>query len=94
MFGGHTLYCDGTIFALVAGGSLYLKADDTNREAFVKRGLKAFKPFPDREEVMSYYEAPPEIFEHEDAMRSWVGGSVAAGVRGSKNSRKKKVVTS
>jgi len=28
---------------------------------------------------MSYYEAPPEIFEDPDAMRSWCAGSIDAG---------------
>jgi DNA transformation protein len=82
MFGGYCLYCDGTVFALVADGALYLKADNVNREDFTGRGLKPFKPFPDRDEVMSYYEAPPEIFEDADAMRVWVGGGVQAGLRG------------
>jgi DNA transformation protein and related proteins len=84
MFGGYCLYCDETVFALVAGGALYLKADDVHRDRFIARGLKAFKPFADRDEVMSYYEAPPEIFEDSDAMRLWVGGAVEAGRRGSK----------
>ena len=84
MFGGYCLYCDFTVFALVAGGALYLKADDAHRDRFIARGLKAFKPFADRDEVMSYYEAPPEIFEDSDAMRLWVGGAVEAGRRGSK----------
>jgi len=81
MFGGHCLYCDGVVFALVASNSLYLKADDGNRARFVDRRLKPFKPFPDRDEVMSYYEAPAEIFEDSKAMRDWVGSSVAAGRR-------------
>jgi DNA transformation protein len=81
MFGGYCLYCDGQVFALVANQSLYLKADDTNRSQFQQRGLKPFRPFEDREEVMSYYEAPPEIFEDPDQMRLWCGGAIDAGRR-------------
>ena len=81
MFGGHCLYCDGVVFALVANNALFLKADDTNREAFTARGSKAFRPFEDQDASMSYYEAPPEIFEDSDAMREWCGGSVEAGRR-------------
>jgi DNA transformation protein len=88
MFGGHVLYCDGTVFALIADNALYLKADDRSRERFNDRGLKAFKPFADRDEVMSYYEAPPEIFEDVDAMKDWVGASVEAGRRGAKKKAK------
>jgi DNA transformation protein and related proteins len=82
MFGGYALYCNGVIFALVADNALYLKADNENRFRFSERRLKAFKPFPDRDEVMSYYEAPPEIFEDADAMKDWCAASVEAGKRG------------
>jgi DNA transformation protein len=81
MFGGHCLYCDGAVFALVANNEVYLKADDGNRVMFEARGLKAFKPFEDRDEVMSYYQGPPEIFEDPDAMSRWCLPSVDAGRR-------------
>jgi DNA transformation protein len=78
MMGGYCLYCDGFVFALLAGNALYLKADDRNRAQFENRGLKPFRPF-DGPGTMSYYEAPPEIFEDPDAMRSWCAGSIDAG---------------
>jgi DNA transformation protein len=81
MFGGHCLYCDGIVFALVGGGALFLKVDDVNRPEFEARGLMAFKPFDDQDVTMSYYEAPPEIFEDPDAMKNWCGGAVEAGRR-------------
>lgn len=90
MFGGHTLYCNGTVFALVAANVLYLKADDENRSRFDARKLRAFKPFPDRDEVMSYFEAPPEIFEDPEAMHDWVGGSIEAGVRAARKKKSRK----
>ena len=91
MFGGHCLYCDAVVFALVASNALFLKTDDANRAAFEARGLKAFRPFEDQDAVMSYYEAPPEIFEDSDAMQKWCGGSVDAGRRAqAKKKRKKK----
>ncbi|HYP06228.1 MAG TPA: TfoX/Sxy family protein [Bryobacteraceae bacterium] len=87
MFGGYCLYCDGIVFALVAGNAVYLKADDENRSRFEDRGLRRFKPFEDRNETMSYYEAPPEIFEDSDAMKDWIGESVNAGRRRTSRSR-------
>jgi DNA transformation protein and related proteins len=79
MFGGWCLYCDGTVFAIVADGALFLKGGEENIPQFVARGLKPFKPFPDRDDVMKYYQAPPEIFEDPEAMREWCGGAIAAG---------------
>ena len=90
MFGGHCLYCDGVVFALVADNAMFLKTDDVNRAAFEERGLKAFRPFKDKESEMAYYEAPPEIFEDSDAMRQWCGGSVEAGQRAQARKKPKK----
>ena len=93
MFGGHCLYCDGTVFALIAEETLYLKADDENRGAFEEAGLPAFQPFDDKPGMtMSYHLAPPEIFEDPQALERWVGGAVQAGRRAQakKKPRKKR----
>lgn len=91
MFGGWCLYCDGAVFCLVADGAVWLKGDDANIPAFEARGLKAFAPFPDKPQMtMKYFQAPPEIFEDEDAMRHWCGGAVRAGQSASKAKKKKK----
>jgi DNA transformation protein len=84
MFGGHCLYCDGVVFALIAANVLYLKADGVNQPEFEARGLEPFRPFEDRSGVMRYYAAPPEIFEDPDALKRWVSGAVDAGRRSKK----------
>lgn len=81
MFGGWCLYCDGVVFALIADGALFLKGDNNNIPAFQARGLQQFRPFPDKPDVMKYFQAPPEIFEDIDALRDWCGGAIAAGKR-------------
>lgn len=81
MFGGWCLYCDGTVFALVANGEVYLKGDALNIPAFEARGLKPFKPFADKPDTMKYFQAPPEIFEDPSSLKQWVGGAVEAGRR-------------
>jgi DNA transformation protein len=88
MMGGYCLYCDGIVFALVANQALFLKADSENRGAFEARNLQPFRPF-DGPGTMSYYEAPPEIFEDPDAVRQWAGGAVEAGRRAQSKKRKK-----
>jgi DNA transformation protein and related proteins len=81
MFGGHGLYCDEVFFALVANGAVFLKADEVNRPEFEAAGLKAFRPWEDKPDVMQYYEAPPEMFEDPEELKKWAGGAIAAGVR-------------
>jgi DNA transformation protein len=81
MFGGHCLYCDGVVFALLAGNHLYLKVDNESRSIFEQQGLPAFRPFPDKDTVMSYHEAPADMFESAEALRYWAGLAIAAGRR-------------
>ncbi|MEJ1934153.1 TfoX/Sxy family protein [Nostoc sp. NIES-2111] len=89
MFGGYCLYCDGYVFGLVGNAELYLKADEKTVGDFEARGLRAFAPFEEQAMTMSYYQAPPEIFEDEAAMRQWVGGAVECGRRNYKPRKKK-----
>ncbi len=93
MFGGHCLYCDGVVFAIVAANALYLKVDDASRARFEALGLKPFRPFEDRPEVMQFYPPPAEFFEDPDAMESWGRAAVETGRRAQakkKKGRKKK----
>lgn len=90
MFGGHCLYCDGMTFALVAGNAVYLKADGESKGLFLEAGLGAFQPFPDKPEVMQYYQAPPAFFDNEDEMRRWGGLAVEAARRARAKKGKRK----
>jgi DNA transformation protein len=90
MFGGHCLYCDGTVFALVAGQAVYLKVDGVNRPSFEALGLEPFRPFDDQDMVMQYYPAPAETFESLEGLREWAGGAIAASLRKQQRPRKKK----
>ena len=42
MFSGAGIYCDGVIFALLLGDTLYFKVDDGNRAAYEAEGLEPF----------------------------------------------------
>ena len=42
MFGGHGVFRDGLMFALVVDDALYLKADEQNRAMFESCGLPRF----------------------------------------------------
>ena len=88
MFGGWCLYCDGAVFALIADGALYLKGDSHNIPEFEARGLEAFKPFPNKPDTVKYFQAPPEIFEDDDALRHWCGGAIAASSRTKKKKKR------
>jgi DNA transformation protein and related proteins len=71
MFGGAGLYREGAMFGLIADDVAYLKVDDSNRKDFVRAGTSPFKPFPDKEIVMSYYEIPTDVLENPKVLAKW-----------------------
>lgn len=82
MFGGHGVYCDGLMFALVADDVLYLKADDQNRETFSARGLGPFQYGKgEKTMAMSYFAAPAELFDDPDEAAVWARRSFEAALR-------------
>ena len=86
LFGGHGIYNGATMFAIVVDDSLYFKADDLTRPAFAARGLKPFAyTARGRTMTMQYYEAPPEVFEEPEAMRSWAQQALQVALRARKS---------
>ena len=85
MFGGVGVYSGGLFFALMAGETLYLKVDDTNRPDFEAIGMEPFRPFGE-DKPMQYYELRADLLEDADALRPWVHAVIDVARR----SRKKK----
>ena len=83
MMGGATLYLDGTIFAILHGGALWLKADAMTDavwdEAGCERSSVTFKD--GRVDVMNYRRAPGDVHDDPDAMRHWASLALEAGAR-------------
>ena len=78
MFGGHGIYLDGLMFALIADSVLYLKADKETENIFKDKGLEAFTYGKQGKEYkMSYYQAPEEALEDSEEMRSWTNRAYA-----------------
>ena len=90
MMGGKTLYCAGTIFALIGHGAVFLKADDENRPSFETQGWPAFRPDPNEPGTMSYYEVPADVLENRDELARWAAGAIAAGRRSAPKKKLKK----
>ena len=88
MFGGYGLYKDGLMFALIAEDILYFKADTATEPSFRSAGMH---PFTYRRRgrrtpvVMSYWEAPPELFDDAEAMARWAARALDAAGRARKS---------
>ena len=89
MFGGHGLYRDGLMFALVADDVLYLKADQQSVQRFADLGLAQFEYVKDgRRTRMSYWEAPESVFDDPRQAKEWAGLAYDAALRTSKGKKK------
>jgi DNA transformation protein len=81
MFGGYGLYHRDVMFALVSDDILYLKADDALARVFEARGLVPFQyQKGDKVIAMSYYEAPPELFDAPEEAATWARRAYRAAV--------------
>jgi DNA transformation protein len=94
MFGGHGIYVDGVIIAIVVDDTLYFKTDEQNRAEFDRLGLEPFtyEAADGEHRSMSYVRAPEEALDSPHAMRPWARSAMAAALR--KNSAKKTAMPS
>ncbi len=91
MFSGAGIYCDGTIFALVLGDTLYFKVDDGNRAAYEAEGLEPFSYEARGRSVTvgAYWRVPERLFDEPEEMVDWARAALAAGRRAAATKRPK-----
>ena len=83
MFGGHGLYHEGLMFAIVMEQRLYLKADEVNRPEFETLGLAPFTyAMKGKDVALSYWAAPDEIFDEPSEAVRWARSAWDAALRG------------
>jgi DNA transformation protein len=82
MFGGHGLYHEGLMFAIVMDQRLYLKADEANRPEFEALGLAPFTyAMKGKEVALSYWAAPDAIFDEPSEAVLWARSAWDAALR-------------
>jgi len=89
MFGGAGIYADGSMFALVADGVIYLKADERNAPDFDRERLAPFtyQTKAGRRGVMSYRRMPDRLYDDPDELATWARAALAAANRGRTRAR-------
>ena len=82
MFGGHGVFFDGLMIALVADDVLYLKVDEASVGTFIDRGSAPFVyEKRGRAMTMSYYEAPASMLDDPEVAKAWAALAFAAALR-------------
>lgn len=75
MFGGHGLFLEGTMFALITkADDLYFRTDDGNRPDYETQGLKKFGKMP-------YHMPPKDALTDWPSIETWARGAVDASIR-------------
>ena len=93
MFGGHGVFLDELMFALVADNILYLKVDKETENEFKDRGLDAFAYQKKGKETsykvikMSYYQVPEEALEDSEEMNLWANKAYSVALRAASKKR-------
>lgn len=74
MFGGHGIYKDALIFAIIVDDELYFKVGDSNRKDFEVRGSEPFvyEAKGGKRVAMSYWKLPADVMEDRDMLLRWV----------------------
>jgi DNA transformation protein len=90
MFGGHGIFRDGLMFALIADDRLYFKADDANRAIFAAAGGEPFTYMrAGKAASLSYYSVPDDALEEAAALHAWAEHGIAAARRAARAKRVK-----
>ncbi len=91
MMGGATLYCDGTVFAILAFDELWFKADAQSHAAWDAAGADRFTyDAKGRTMVMNYRRAPADAYDDADTLREWAVLAIGAGRRAPPRKARKK----
>lgn len=82
MFGGHGLYLDGVMFALLSNARFFVKVDEVSCAVFdAARCMPFTVTSKGRQVTLSYREAPPEALDQPQVAEHWGRLGLAAAHR-------------
>lgn len=90
MMGGATLYLDGTVFAILYGDALWLKADKASDADWDAAGCARFTygKADGTTTTMNYRRAPAEVYDEPEEMQRLARLALGAGLRGAAKNRR------
>jgi len=80
LFSGYAIRYGDTLFAYVAHGSLYFKADDHTRSSYVARGMSPYQP-NHKQTIHSLMQVPGDVIDQRDQLAQWAWQAVLAARR-------------
>ena len=89
MFGGAGLYAHGTMFGILYRARVYLKTDDATVQAFVERGMEAFR-VRQGTVLTKYFEVPASVLADEAELLTWARTALAVAEAAPKPTRNRR----
>jgi DNA transformation protein len=91
MFSGFGVSADGTNFAMVLRGAIYLRADEQTIPRFEAEGSKPFQYQTSSKTVTvaSYWQLPERLYDDPDELTDWARAALAAAERAAVRKRPK-----
>ncbi|HEY0823899.1 MAG TPA: TfoX/Sxy family protein [Ramlibacter sp.] len=91
MFGGYGLYLDDVFVAIIAGDTLYLKADAQTQPRFEAAGGRPFEyTARGRQHALGFWTVPPEAMDTPSLMQPWARLALEAALRAKVAPRRRK----
>lgn len=92
MFGGAGLFADGVMIGLVAGGVIYLKADENSLVDFQREGCGPFRyaTAAGERSLRSYWKMPDRLYDDPEELARWARAALAAARNGMARTRPNK----
>ncbi|MEK7638697.1 MAG: TfoX/Sxy family protein [Patescibacteria group bacterium] len=80
MFGGHGVYQQGKIFAIIVDGELYFKANESTKKFFLERASHpfAYSKRDGKTYTMNYWLVGEAVYENRDELKEWVATAINA----------------
>lgn len=92
MMGGHTLYCDGVTFAIVAQGQIWFKSDAETDAEWEAAGCEKFTYEREGKTAsMNYRLAPGDVYDYPEELRRWAELGLVAGRRAAAKKKPRKM---
>ncbi|MFY0693060.1 MAG: TfoX/Sxy family protein [Paracoccaceae bacterium] len=81
MFGGTALLKDGSAFAKVKHGALWLKADNSNWDDFLERDMPQYTFGKDNSRRLNFFMTPPDVLDDPEALTRWASKATKAAAK-------------
>jgi DNA transformation protein and related proteins len=90
MFGGAGIYAEGAMFAIVADGMIYLKADGRTIPDFEREGLKPFTYVAKgrRSVALPYWRLPDRLYDDPIELAQWARAALMVAQRSPRNAHR------